>query len=241
MKKPLKCLFCTNQYNSKQPLYTHIEQKHNELVPPDITVAQFFFNMKYNKTHGSCIMCKRETHWNEKSERYERLCDRKVCSDNFREMFKKRMMKVYNKTTLLNDPEVQKKMLEGRKISGIYKWQNGYETKFVGRYERNFLEYMEKILGWENPEGIQMPCPFVLKYTLDGKEHFYIPDVFIESLNLIIEIKASAKNNTHHFRQREEKAERAKDDVAMKSSYNFIKIEDNNFKELTNFIAENKE
>jgi len=233
--KPLKCAFCDKKYNTKIPLYNHVEQKHGDLIPHNISVEQYLFNVKYNKTSGSCIMCKRETEWNEKSEKYERLCTRPKCANDFREMFKKRMMKVHGKVHLLNDAEVQKKMLASRKISGTYTWHNGHKTNYVGSYEKNFLEFMET-MGWENPEGILMPAPFVLKYQYEDKEHFYIPDVFIQSLNLVIEIKASAKNNTHHFRQREQATEKIKDDITKRAGYNYIKVEDNNFKELTEFL-----
>ena len=67
-----------------------------------------------------CIICKKETQWNEATERYERLCS-DACKKKYRQLFRDRMKKSgKDPDKFLNDPEQQKKMLANRKISGEY-------------------------------------------------------------------------------------------------------------------------
>jgi hypothetical protein len=145
------------------------------------------------------------------------------------------MNKIHGKDHLLNDPEVQKKMLENRKISGEYKWDKDFTFVFTGNYEKEFLEFMQLIMEWD-PEDLFMPAPFEIKYKYDGKEHFYIPDVYIRSLNLVIEIKG----DNGHYRQRDLEKEKAKDKAVEKSSYNYLKIVDKNHSEFINGLSNRK-
>ena len=238
-KNIFSCPFCTKKYISKQSLYHRIEEKHEEQLN-GLSPAQVYFNYKnkylLTKGNGKCIIDGKPTPFNEITERYERLCSEE-CRQKYREMFKKRMLKKYGKEHLLDDPEQQKKMLANRKISGVYVWRNGYRTKYTGTYEKNFLEFMDYFLNWNNPEDIMMPAPQIFRYVdEDGVERFYIPDAYITSLNLIVEIKASTENNTHYYREREYKKEKIKDEILKKSDYDYIKIVDNNFKPLFDYI-----
>ena len=48
------------------------------------------------------------------------------------------MVGKYGKTTLLNDPEQQKKMLANRHISGEYEWTDGNIKTYTGSYEFDY-------------------------------------------------------------------------------------------------------
>jgi len=233
-----KCPFCTFKYNDKGNLCNHIENKHSEQLN-GLSPAQVLFNYKYNKSGGKCIICTKSTKWNESTGRYERICDRKEsnCREKYRDMFKQRMMKVHGKTTLLNDPEVQKKMLENRKISGEYTWSDGHTiTKYTGTYEKEFLEFLDIFLKFD-PSDVISPAPQIFYYQYKGKKHFYIPDFYISSINTIIEVKAY---DNKHYRARDEGQEKVKDNAVMKSKFNYVKVHDKEYDEFFKYLMEFK-
>lgn len=236
-----KCPFCSMKFTKKSSLYSHMESEHEEQLE-GLSPAQTYFNIKYHKTHGECIICKQHTKFDEKKERYERLCDNPRCKERYRKQFVENMTKRYGKETLLNDPKQQEKMLANRKISGTYVWSTNKKHKFTytGTYEKEFLEFMDIFLHW-NPEDLLSPCPVIFNYKYENKKHFYIPDFYVPSLNLIVEIKAYTNN---HYRQRDIEIEKIKDEVVKKSKFNYIKVHDKYYddfyKELFKLIGELK-
>jgi len=245
-----KCPYCDNRYiandkkdypKAKSALYTHMETTHKDKLG-DLSPAQAYFNFKYKKTHGSCVMCHKETKWNESVERYERFCSEK-CKEAYREMFKQRMMKKYGKEHLLDDPSQQKKMLENRSISGKYKWSDGKsETKYTGSYEKEFLEFLDVVMNM-SPTDVFSPAPQIFHYEYEGKDHFYIPDFYIATLNLIVEIKDGGSNpNNHQKIQQVDKAKEKLKDTVMKKQkeHNYIKVIDKDYSIFLNYLLELK-
>lgn len=240
MSKKFQCPLCDKVYIAKNALYTHIETNHPEQLKNNISAAQLYFNYRnhyeLSKGNGKCIIDGRPTKFNDKTERYERLCDNPKCKEAYRKMFQERMKKRYGTDNLLNDPNQQKKMLENRKISGVYIWSDGKtKTKYTGSYEKDFLEFIDLVMKWENPNDIMMPAPQIIDYKYDGKIHFYIPDVYITSLNLIIEIKS--KENKH-YRLRDLDIEKAKDKKIEELDFNYIKIYDKKYAIFFNWLLE---
>ena len=181
-KRRINCNFCDAYFYSADDMVAHIEKEHSDNIPEDMTPWQFFYYLKTGKTHGSCIMCKHDTEWNEKTHKYKRFCKNPKCKDKYREIFKNRMIGTYGKISLLDDPEQQKKMLSHRKISGTYHWTDHiHKTTYTGTYEASFLIYLDTILNFD-PEDIIAPSPHTYWYTYKGEKHFYIPDFFIPSL-----------------------------------------------------------
>ena len=160
-EKKFKCPYCDNKF-IRSSLETHIEKKHADFIPEGYTAARVAFNTINNKTTSYCIMCHKETAWNETKKRYERLCGSKKCHDDYVKLCDERLKKTYGKSKLdmMNDPEFQDKMLKGRSISGKYKFSNGEYVDYVGSYELHFLEFMDKGLNVE-PIDIQAPGPTV--------------------------------------------------------------------------------
>lgn len=230
MKKLYKCPFCTFQYEFKKSLYDHMEKKHKEQLN-NKSAAQIYFNYKNKKTTGHCIMCKKETKWNPETERYERLCSEQ-CKKKYRELFRKRMIKRYGTDNLLTSEEQQKKMLANRKISGQYKWKDGGITPYVGSYELDFLEFLDNMLGLKSTD-VMGPAPQIFEYTYEGKKRFHIPDFYIPSMNLIIQVKASTNK---HYRLRDIKKELLIDRLIQESPYNYIKVMDKKYTEFENYF-----
>jgi len=227
------CPCCSKKYTEKNSLYLHLKEKHESDLGT-LTPAHFYFNYKNHKDKGSCVICKKETKFNEVTEKYSRFCSKK-CQDKYREEILKRMNTKYGKNHLLNDPEKQKEMLKNRKISGIYTWENGFKHTYTGTYEKNFLEFLEYFLQWKVPEDIFSPSPEIFKYIYKSKQHFYIPDFYISSLDIYIEIKSFTNK---HYRERDIEAEKAKDKV-MKDK-NFIKIGENDFQVFIDYLEDLK-
>ena len=230
--KRITCKFCGEYMKSYDSYVSHIESSHSESIPQDMTAWRFVYYLKTGKTHGSCIICKNDTEWNEKTHKYHRFCNNPKCKEKYVETFQNRMIGKYGKVNLLNDPEQQKKMLANRKISGVYTWRDHvHETPYTGTYELSFLKFLDEVLEF-NPEDVIGPSPHTYYYIYEGKKHFYIPDFFIPSLNLEIEIKEGT-NNHPKIQAVDKVKERLKDEV-MKSnsnSFNYIKIiEKNNFR-----------
>lgn len=229
----VKCPFCHKKYIDRKSLYNHMELVHKDDLG-GISAAQYFFNFRYHKTKGQCIICKKETKWNEELEKYDRLCSEE-CKIKYRKIFRERMLKKYGKDTLLDDPEQQKKMLANRKISGKYKFSDGIEVSYTGSYELDFLKYLDSILDF-NGKDIISPAPQIFDYIDGDVKRFYIPDMYIPILNLIVEIKDGGDNpnNRPNRINIDGRKELIKDDIMRKQlNYNFIKIVN---KKYSNFV-----
>ena len=224
--KKFKCCFCNCEFIKQNFLERHLEEKHEEQLD-GLSGAQFYFNFKnkYNKKFGSCIICKGPTKFNESTKKYNRLCENPQCKDKYVKMFRARMMKIYGKENLLKDAEQQEKMLANRKISSQYEWHDGKKFIYTGTYELEFLKMMDLILNW-NSSDLIAPAPMTFKYKFEKEDHFYIPDFYIPSINLIIEVKGS--NN--HYQKRDLDKELLKEKAVLDTKkYNYIKIKDKNY------------
>ena len=229
-KKKIFCQFCNSMFLDIDGYVVHLEEDHEDMIPPDMVPWQFYYYLKTGKVNGSCVMCKKPTEWNDSTHKYNRFCNDPKCKEKYREIFRQRMIGKYGKVSLLNDPEQQKKMLAHRKISGEYTWSKDPRIKipYTGSYEKKFLEFLDYDMNMD-PNDIIAPSPHTYFYVYEGEKHFYIPDFFIPSLNLEIEIKDGGDNpNTHHKIQEVDKVkEKLKDDVmkSVKNSFNYLKIE----------------
>lgn len=239
-----KCKICGKKYNELAALYNHIENKHKDMIPKDMTVQQYYYYMKTGKMNGNCVMCKNPTGWNHNTGKYNRFCGNPKCKDEYVKIMKSRMVAKYGKTHLLNDPNKQREMLANRSISGVYKWSDGkHETTYTGSYELDFLKTLDNFFDWD-PEDISMPSPHTYTYKYEGEDKFYIPDVFIHSLDLEIEIKDGGDNpNNHHKIQDVDKEkERLKDEVlCSQKAFHYVKITNKNYENLFRFLKEIKQ
>lgn len=231
-----KCPFCNTKYISKESLYDHMEEEHeSELC--GLPAAQVYFNYRNHyaltKGFGKSVISGKPTKFNLTTERYERFANEEE-KQQYRELFRKNMINRYGKDTLLNDPEQQKLMLANRKISGVFKWDDGTETTYTGSYEKAFLEYLNFNYNWDKPTDVIAPAPMIIDYTdSQGKVRFHIPDFYIQSLNLIINIKSQTNMG---YRLRDIEDEKLEDAAIKKTSYNYIKIYDNDFKKFNKIL-----
>lgn len=228
--KVFRCPDCKKEYNSLTTWGNHVQKMHSEMIPNGYSPARYFYYLQTGKDHGTCIVCKKETRFNEASAKYERFCNNPKCKEHYREMFKNRMISKYGKVHLLNDPEKQREMLMKKKNSGMYTFPDDIKIGYASSYEKHFLEMLDKLLHFSGND-IMGPSPHTYYYeykNADDKEHegrhFYIPDFYIPSINLEIEIKQNT--NTHPKLLKIDHVKELQKDQMMKESdgVNYIKI-----------------
>lgn len=246
--KYYKCHICNKKFKTLNGWGNHIQTTHPETIPKGYSISRYFYFTKTGKNHGICRTCNGDTDWNEESMKYNQYCSNPECKKAYVKIAKQRMIGKYGKVHLLNDPNVQRKMLENRKISGKYKFQDGQAFEYVGSYEKEFLKMMDTMLEWPSND-LMAPSPHTYFYEYknnnDDKKNwgkkFYIPDFYIPSLNLEIEIKQSTSTNKEFIAVMRVK-EKLKDEVMTSNpNLNYIKINDNNFTNFFEFLLKAKE
>lgn len=232
-----KCPLCKKQYDNIDSLSNHIESEHGSEIPDGWSGGKYYFYKRNGRHTGKCRICGKDTTFNENTYRPNVFCGNPKCEKAFRDTFVQRMMKVYNKPTLLNDPEHQKKMLNNRSIAKDYTWSDGTVKRAIGSYEYDGFRFMDIFMQFPS-EDVIAPAPQVIEYKYEGKDHFYIPDAFIASLNLLVEFKDGGDNpNMHHKIQNvDKKKEKAKEEALKKYNYHYIKIENKQYGEFVNLV-----
>jgi hypothetical protein len=228
-------------YLSESACISSLEKDNSkELESMKITAKQAIFNSRnklpITNLYGQSVISKKPTVWNEKAGRYQRFTDDTERAQ-YRQTFLDRMRKVHGKDHLLSDPNQQRFMLANRGISGEYTFQDGTHKTYTGKEELALLKFFNEVLEWPSSDIIT-PAPQNFHYEdPDGKEHFYFPDAWIESLNLILEVKGEL----HSYRLRDIETENRKDEILKTSKYEYFKVEDRNYLELLNEIVRIKE
>lgn len=237
--KKISCPICDDRFTSNEGLYDHIDEEHDENIPDQMSIPQYVYFLNTGKTHGNCIVCKAPTEWNEVTGKYKRFCNRPKCKETYRKQFEKRMINKYGKTTLLNDPEQQRKMLSNRHISGEYKWTDGTIKTYTGTYELDFLKFLDVFMNFDS-DDVFSPSPHTYYYEYEGEKKFYIPDVWIASLNLEIEIKES--DNKHPHMQVDREKESLKDKMMNGfKNIGYLKIVDKKYDIFFKYLSEKKD
>ena len=239
-----KCLICGLKFKNKSYLVSHIEKKHGDQIPKDWSPSRYENYLRTGKEHGSCIVCKKDTDWNESTWKYNRLCNDPKCIQTVADKAEKNCVNALGKgrKELLEDPEMQRKMIYSKKNSGKYEWSNGDEINDNNYYDsstsRQFLEMLDVFLNLD-PSDVYSPSPNTYPYKYEGKEHSYIPDHYIASLNLEVEIKEPKDNqNMHPKIQAVDKVkEKLKDEMMeTRKDVNYIKINGNDYSEFFAYV-----
>ena len=238
--KKYKCPYC-NKRLDRVKLVGHIEKNHEDMIPQNYTPARVVFNTINKKDHGTCIVCGKESLWNEDKCRYNRLCENPACRNRYKSMVEKRIINVHGKTSrdMLMDPDHQEKMLANRRISGTYKFSDGGIRTYTGSYEKKTLEFFDKVFNCRS-EDIASPGP-VIEYTFNGEKHQWITDIYYIPYNLVIECKDGGSNPNNRPMQEYRAKQIAKEKAIVNGGkYNYLRLTDNNFEQLMLIMAELK-
>jgi len=233
--RKISCPFCTRK-EEKERLIRHIERNHKELIPEGYDAERLLFD----KTHpdsGKCIVCGNPAQWNPKTGKYTRLCNNPKCKEALREKFKKNMLKVYGKVSLLDDPEQQQKMLANRSISGKYKYSDGTIFIYTGSYELEAIKFMDEVLHCKS-EDILMPGPVIEYKDKNGITRQWITDIYYVPYNLIIEVKDGGDNPNNRQMTEYRDKQISKEAALIKlGQYNYLRLTNNNFVQLMETLA----
>ena len=139
----------------------------------------------------------------------------------------------------MEDPEFQKKLLAGRRISGNYKFKDGGVRSYTGSYERNLLEMADKLLNIES-KHIMTPGP-TLEYSYNGETHKWIIDQYWEPWNLLIEVKDGG-NNPNKRDMKEYRTKQLCKEVMItdRGDFNYLRLTNNEFPQLLEILMEIK-
>ena len=233
-ERRIACPLCRRK-DFKDKLIRHIEKDHEDIIG-DISAEQFL----YDKTHpgsGKCIVCGNKTDWNEKTGKYHRLCSNPRCKEEMRAKFKKNMIRVHGKVSLLDDAAHQAKMLANRSISGTYIYSDGTKFTYTGSYEHKAIEFMDKVLHCSSKDII-MPGP-VIDYTDQyGNSRQWITDIYYVPYNLIIEVKDGGDNpNNRQMDEYRAKQVSKETELIKLGEYNYLRLVDNKFVQLMEVLA----
>lgn len=239
-KRKERCPYCTFR-DTKDKVISHIDSKHRDLIPEGFSAARVLFNYINKKDHGTCIVCGRETPWDDKINKYKRLCGRQVCKDKLREKYKKNMVKVFGTYNILNDEDQQKKMLANRSISGEYRFKDGTKFNYVGSYEKKFLEFLDQVLDFDGYD-IMAPGP-TFEYEYEGQTHKWITDFMIIPYNLVIDVKDGGDNPNNRTMVKYRNKQKAKETMITTSQgkYSYLRLTDNQFGQLLEIFLDLKE
>lgn len=127
----------------------------------------------------------------------------------------------YNVKFPLQNELIFKKVLNNCKLSKIYK-----DTKIYYRssYELDFLEKYYSKFSLENGPRIS--------YKKNKKDHYYFPDFYIPSLNLIVEIKNSYLND------KDKNVIELKKKATIYNGFNYIIIVDKDYLEFDSILIQ---
>lgn len=237
------------KFKDKKSVYNYLD--NNQSVVKDLNanyipnenlkhvkdIYQYVFNSFQPKDGNldytqKCTICNQPVKFNLATKRYNRF-DKPECVEKYKNEFKQRMNKIHGRDYYTQDTNALKDMLNKRKLTTVYHYKD-YQYNVTGKYEQDFLDFMFYILKC-SPEDL-MECPFTIPYNYDGKERNYIPDFYIPSLNLVVEIKSSLSAYAERDMHMEEAKRLAGEEYMKKKHGYYFYLVDKNYKEFLTYL-----
>lgn len=235
------CPKCGKYDPKKQGILDHIERVHSDDIPDGMSVAQYYYSLHHGgRVNGICRVCGAETPWNEKAGKPKQLCGAKSCTEKVYSKAASNISRVHGTPHLAHIPEHQNKMINNKKISGVYKWtsdKSNAQKTYVGKYELALLEFLDTVMELSN-EQVITPGP-TIEYEFNGDKKLWYTDVWLPDFNLVIEVKDGEDNKNNHPGFAENRAkEKAKDEyMRRQKDYNYLKHTNKNMSQLITMLA----
>lgn len=228
--KTHRCPVCDKVYKELGAFDNHMRNEHPGEVPAGWSIYRYTYFLHTGINSGKCRVCGAPTAWNENTGKYLRICDNPECKKKFRNEFMANMRARRGTANPMDDPKVREKMLMNRKISGMYTFADGGRVPYMGKLELGFLQMLDTFFRFPSAD-IMAPSPNRYTYWYENPsdpdrkgEHMYIPDFYIPSINLEIEIK-SAKNERPDHLQVDVVRDAFKDIAMIRNpAVNYVKI-----------------
>lgn len=226
----LKCPICGKAYKEVGTFGNHMRNEHPGTIPEDWSNLRYAYFVHTGKSRGRCRECGGETPWNEATGAYAKICGSEACRKKFRDRFMAGMRARYGRSNLLDDPNFRERMLTHRRISGEYEFSDGGKVGYMGTLEKNFLQMLDVFFRFPSADVLS-PSPNRYLYYYENENdldhkgmHTYVPDFFIPSCNLEIELKAK-DNQRPKYLMIDSVKDAAKDIMMLKNPIvNYVKI-----------------
>lgn len=193
----LKCPVCGKKYKEVAAFGSHMRLEHEGTIPEGWSDLRYAYFVHTGRSSGRCRECHGDTPWNETTGAYAKICTSDACKKKYRDRFMAGMRARHGKDNLMDDPRYRERMLTGRKISGTYTFSDGGEVAYMAKLEKAFLEMLDTFFRFPSAD-IMSPSPnrYIYSYSNVNDpehegEHVYVPDFYIPSCNLEIELKSS--------------------------------------------------
>lgn len=226
-----RCVFCFIPFTDKHDFCHHIVNHHMDQIPEDVEPLEFAYGllpMNSNKPMGRlCVMCKKNnTAFNKETLKYSRFCQAPKCKEDYKNMRADRFKAKGVPEHPMEDAAYQRKMLANHKNAKDFIWNDQYTFRIIGTGEEAFLNKLKE-LDWD-PADIFCPSPVDYYYQWpDGSVHLYIPDTYLASISLEVEIKDDFDGvipGREHNREIEYLKDARMKVITAKSNINYIKI-----------------
>lgn len=247
--RKVRCPICETKtyFKERQYLITHISKKHKSLIPEGWDASRYENFLRTGKTHGTCMVCKKDTDWNPTTNKYARLCKDPKCKEALAKIAEENMIKKtgMTKSERMKQADVQRNMIYSKHTSGCYE-VDGNKIWYDSSYGKEFVEMLDTFLNLDMSD-VSGPSTNDYTYMYDGKPHMYIPDYRIHSLNLEIEIKDGGDNPNNHpkIQAVDKKKEEEKDKVMYKlqkeGKVHYIKIVNKDYREFFQLLMQLRE
>lgn len=225
--KKYKCPYCEKRL-PRTKLADHIEKEHEDLIPKGYTSNRVAFNTINKKEHGTCVICGKESPWNEDKCRYERLCGNSKC----KKIYIDRAEQNTHRHADMRDPKknIAKTMVDARRSSKRYKFSDGGMVLCNSEYELELLKFLDKTMHFKSSDIV---TDLVIPYKYHGEQSRYYPDFYIPTYNLIIEVKDGGDNVNKAITDDVRERTRLKEEEVIKHyNYNYIRLTNRNHAQL---------
>ena len=210
-----------NKMLSTDPYYVELmkQVRHRNALLPQVIEAKL---VKWNEYLHSELNAER-TRQRMLDPYYQNLCTQgKLKSQKFHDQKSEQMKELSNKNWSNDEWKENhlKKMYDGNKKE--YTDVFGNKVFFRSEWELKLHEYLiSNEINYEY-ESLE------IKYVYSGKEHKYFPDFYIESLNLVLEVKPQMflNNNVNQIKRQ----------ATMLAGFNFKFVTEKELKDLNSFF-----